>query len=688
MACRPVSKPPMSRNALWVLFAGTLASLGACWFVFRPPAWDRDRVWRIGTDNALPFHGLREIPGRAPEPIGIAGGLIAAAAKRRGVKLEWTVLRVSALSAGKVDLWPLNTIGSTSNNVRITRPFVRDSLVVVSREEPWGHGSLKEETRRIVVRKRMLTELGPQLFPKAQLLAIDGRVESLIALCSGRAEFLLIEARPLQANLLQPPAECLQANLHILGLDLPPRELGIGSSLEAAAVASVLREEIDSIMADGSYKSVLKDWTYFSSGEVDLIFRENSAKRATSVSLALASVLLILLAALCRFVVLMRRSQQAALAADEAKTQFLANMSHEIRTPLNGILGISEILLKSPLDVEQSKLVAMLRSSGKNLLCIVNDVLDLARVASGQIQVQPEVMMLKEMIQDALGPLTVEAQKKGLEFHVTGLDPMPDSVVCDPVRLKQILVNLAGNAIKFTHEGSVRVCFLHEEGAIRISVSDTGIGISDSGKQHLFEKFFQADSSISRRFGGTGLGLAIVKELIASMNGSIEVESVINVGSTFRVSIPVQIVDKSRNLEVEPELEPKPDCKFRVLVVEDNLVNQIVVRSLLETMGYQVSIASDGEEGVASWSSGAFDVILMDLHMPKMDGVQATIEIRKQEAVGKRIPIIALTASAMANEKERCIAAGMDDFLAKPIQGAELNRVLQHWLSGECVANP
>ena len=682
-----MSKLPVSRIARWALCVGTLAALVGSWTFLRQPSWDQNRVWTIGTDNALPFHGLQEIPGRKPEPIGIAGGLISAAARRRGVKLKWSVIPVSALGAGKVDLWPMNTVGSTGKTIRITRPFVRDSLVVVSREEPWRHGSLKEETRRVVIRKRMMSNLGPQLFPKAQLVGIDDRVDSLIALCSGNAEFMLIEARPLQANLLRPPAACLQADLHIVGLDMPPRELGIGSSLEAAEVANVLRDEIDAMLADGSYRAVLKDWTYFSSGEVDLIFRENSAKRATAVSIALAVGLLILLVALARFVVLIRRSQQAALAADEAKTQFLANMSHEIRTPLNGILGVSAILLRSPLDTEQSKLVGMLRSSGKNLLSIVNDVLDLARVASGQIQLQPEVMLLNELIEDALGPLAIAAQNKGLGFQVTGLAQMPDSVFGDPVRLRQIFVNLVGNAIKFTNEGSVQVSLAYDESAFRLNVTDTGIGISDSGKQRLFEKFFQADSSISRRFGGTGLGLSIVKELVTAMNGTIEVESSLNVGSTFKVLIPIHTVGKTQNLDVAPEPEARLDSKFNVLVVEDNQVNQIVVQSLLEMMGYQVSIASDGVEGVAAWKSGAFDVILMDSHMPNMDGAQATIEIRRQESGGSRIPIIALTASAMANEKERCISAGMDDFLSKPIQAEELNRVLHLWLSQEPVAN-
>ncbi|MCX6613564.1 MAG: response regulator, partial [Acidobacteria bacterium] len=547
--------------------------------------------------------------------------------------------------------------------------------------------NLKDETRRVIVRKKKLSSQGRELFPKAELIGIDDRTEGLVALCSGGAEFLMIEARPLQWHLLQPPRECLQVNLNVLSLDLPPNELGIGSSLEASVVANVLRDEIDAMVADGSYKVALKDWAYFSIGYLDLIYRENSAQRATRVSYTLVVVLLLLLIALCRFVVLTRRSQQAALAADEAKTQFLANMSHEIRTPLNGILGLSEILLRSPLDDEQNKLLKMLRSSGKNLLSIVNDVLDLARVAREQILLQPEVMNLNELIEDSLRPFAVTAREKHLTFGDTGLEQIPDSVLADPVRLRQIIVNLVANAIKFTDEGSVRVCLGYDGSQFLLSVADTGIGISDAGKEHLFEKFFQADSSISRRFGGTGLGLSIVHELIASMGGTIEVESILGKGSTFKVAIPIQTVQVAPKAAEEIPVEPRQSSTANILVVEDNMVNQLVVQSLLEMMGYHVALASDGVEGVAAWKNSHFDAILMDSHMPNMDGALATSEIRKQESSARRIPIIALTASAMESEKERCFAAGMDDFLSKPIQAEELNRVLSHWLSLNSVSN-
>jgi len=677
----------VSRTALLAIGVAILTGGIAFWTIFCEPHWDRDRVWKIGTDNALPFHGLMDIPGRPPEPIGIAGGLIAAAAKRRGVKLQWSVSPVSSLSAGKVDLWPMNTMNPASETIAITRPFVRDSFVVVSREQSWQRQSVKEETRRVIVREKKLTTQGPELFPKAKLIGINDRKEGLAALCSGAAEFLMIEARPLQWNLLQPPAECLEANLYVLGLDLPHNELGIGFSVDAAVVANVLRDEIDAMLADGTYKSVLKDWAYFSSGDVDLVYRENSAKRAIRISFGLVAVLLVLLMALCRFVVLIRRSQQAALAADEAKTQFLANMSHEIRTPLNGILGLSEVLLRSPLDAEQNKLITMLRSSGKNLLCIVNDVLDLARVARGQFQLQPEVTILNELIEDSLRPFAVTAREKHLEFGVTGLQQIPDYVLADPVRLRQIIVNLVANAIKFTDEGSVRVSLAYHGSQLLFSVSDTGIGISDSGKEHLFEKFFQADSSISRRFGGTGLGLSIVHDLIALMGGTIEVESTLGKGSIFKVAIPVQIVQAAPKPVEEIRIETKPSAAARILVVEDNKVNQFVAQSLLGMMGYHVTLACDGAEGVAAWKNFHFDAILMDSHMPNMDGKQATVEIRKQESSGTRIPIIAVTASATESEKERCFSAGMDDFLSKPIQAPELNRVLNHWLSQHPVSN-
>ena len=663
----------------------------AGWAFTKQPQLDLDRVWTIGTDNTLPYHALVEVPGMGLVPKGIAGELVAAAARRAGVKLAWLVLPANALSEGKVDLWPLNTITGPSPSIRVTRPFLRNSYVVVSRQPEWADRQSWAHLRQVLFQGAWVRSFVGPLFPRAQFISTQERAAALSALCSGEAEVLVVEARPLQALLLNRPLPCVGAHLYISGIDVVPTSLGIGSTNEAAPVAAQLRNEIDAMIEDGTVTLLLKDWAFYSSSEVDLIYREASARGTKRTFMILLAALAVLAVTLLTLFLRLRVSRRAAHAADAAKSAFLANMSHEIRTPLNGILGLAEVLSRSSLAAEQKDLLAMIRSSGQNLLCIVNDVLDLARVARREFELQSEPFDPVELIDDSLRPFYVVAREKGLEFRVAGLHTLPQGLLGDAVRLRQILVNLVGNAIKFTQQGEVTIQVAARPdilagrpvSRVEIRVQDTGIGIAEDTRARLFEKFYQADTSISRRFGGTGLGLSIVKELISAMQGKITIESVVGRGSCFEVSIPMPIAPAAVVAEVMACTELEEDVgphTATILLVEDNAVNQIVAQSLLGMAGYRVEIAANGLMGVAAWQRGSYDAILMDCQMPEMDGYEATAEIRKCEAGKSRVPIIALTASAMVGERERCLAAGMDDFLSKPIQAAELQRVLANWL--------
>lgn len=650
---------------------------------------DRSRVWRVGTDNTLPYHALESRNGGPPEPRGVAGELLAAAARRAGIKLSWHQVSVRSLGEGKVDLWPTNSSGSITPNVRVTRPFMRHSFVLVGRIPEWKRPQGWADAPRISIRAGRVSNLILSHYPRSQMVTFSERADALAALCRDEADVMLVEARPLQALLLNRPLVCSGIDLHVTGSTLPPQELGFGSTPEAAPVANLLRAEIDRMLDSGEVTPLLRDWAYYSSGDMDLIYREAAARHANQISMGLVLALVLLAGALYWLFDHARRSQREAVAANQAKTHFLANISHEIRTPLNGILGLAEVLSRTSLEPKQQKLLEGLSNSGRNLLAIVNDVLDLARVARGQFDLKPELVELQPLFADCAPPFAMAAEAKGLRFSLTGIETLPAWVNVDPVRLRQIFMNLVGNAVKFTDHGTVTVRLSATPDRLAIEVVDSGIGISEEARQHLFEKFYQADSSISRRFGGTGLGLSIVKEITEAMGGSIELDSEAGKGSRFLIQLPLRAAEPpAQTKAAEPVSEPAGKTVLRVLVVEDNLTNQMVVRSFLEMSGHSVVCADDGEKGVEAWKTGEFDLILMDCQMPVLDGFQATSIIRGLERTQHRTPIIALTASAMEGDREKCLAGGMDGFLSKPIRSSELNQTLEVWGSGRLSAMP
>jgi PAS domain S-box-containing protein len=383
------------------------------------------------------------------------------------------------------------------------------------------------------------------------------------------------------------------------------------------------------------------------------------------------------------------KARLAAEAASKAKGEFMANMSHEIRTPLNGVIGMLELASDTNPTPEQREFLEMAQSAAGSLLGVINDILDFSKVEAGMLELERTEFALAEIVAEAVGIMRITTLKKGLGLSFELAPDVPRFLLGDPVRLKQVLLNLIGNAVKFTQHGQVSVRVQLEriqdgKAGLKFSVTDTGIGIPIEKQQVIFEAFSQADASTTRKFGGTGLGLTICARIIQVMGGNIWVESDMGKGSTFHFTAVLETTNCASLKPMDSvvgEQSPALSRELKILLAEDNLINQKLAVRLLEKLGHHVVLAVTGVQALSKLKEQSFDLVLMDVQMPEMDGLTATAAVRlREEGSIVRMPIVAMTAHAMKGDRERCLEAGMDDYVSKPISAATVRAAIERVL--------
>ncbi len=641
--------------SLWVLFR------------FYPAQPDPTRVYRAIFSQNPPYYYQ---PEGASRPVGAIIDLFDAAAALRGIRLDYVLSQGTPeilLRQSLADLILMAVVTpDREREFKLTDPWLRVEAQLLWRKQPGETGTPSFDGKRLGVPGFRLYETAArQQFAPSSIVRRSSRNELLDMVCLGEIDATLLDARSASMLLLDRGPACANIPLGMSTIDSAANDIAIMSTVAAFPVARALREDLSRLSRDGTMIRIYERWGVGFLSEVRTVETLQLQRQKNDFLRGLLILSAILLLAVAILAFQYRRLLRRVNLASQAKSAFLATMSHETRTPLNGIIGLAEALAEESREPSHRQMANSIAQCGRNLVSLVSDVLDHSKLEANKLNIKSSPFHLADSIRPIAASLGTVARQKDLTLEVNIHQDLPDWVSGDSLRIAQVLFNLLGNAVKFTHQGKVTLQLEPGPAGVRFSVIDTGIGLSLSEQAQIFTPFWQADQKATRKIGGTGLGLAISRRLVEAMGGKIGCLSELGRGSTFWFELPLPA---TRPVEASTQSLPAFAQPLKILFAEDNLVNQRVVERLLKKLGHSVTLANNGAEAVDLFSTQSFDAVLLDCHMPVEDGFSAARRIRALESgTNRRIPVLALTALAFEEDRALCLAAGMDDHLTKPV---------------------
>jgi signal transduction histidine kinase/ActR/RegA family two-component response regulator len=646
---------------------------------------------RIGVDQAAPYQSWVKGQG----PVGFTVDVLNEAARRRGFRLRWVECPEGpgrALKSGKVDIWPLVSLGSGRQmKVYLAEPWLENQYATVWKRDTFvTKHQVPDLTNRVVsVLKLPYTlQLASRLYSHSKLSGVPNRTIALEELCAGKSDAAFMEIRILEPMLLERPAGCEAVKLGVRVNSTLQNSMTLASTPSFQREADELRAAIGAMFLDGQFGKIVDHWFVFSNIEAHALADYWQQRERNHYILAALTGMTVLAVLLVWAAKRARHARGIAEKANLAKTAFLANVSHEIRTPMNGVLGMADLLLTTPLRPDQQSWATIIRESAQIQLALVNDLLDSAKIEAGMLRLEAIPFSLRKILNDVESSFSGAAAEKGISLRLHVQDLLPEALIGDPLRVRQIVCNLVNNAVKFTEAGTVAISASYH-GASRASrvlleVEDTGIGIPAECQETIFDSFTQADCGTTRRYGGTGLGLSICRSLIELMGGTIDLTSIPDAGSTFRVWLPLCAADPTPQQAAFPSQDFSLARSLPILVVEDNVINQKVASAMLKSLGLTVDLAKDGFEALEKFRGHSYAAVLMDFQMPGISGFETTRAIRALPREGRCVPctpVIGLSAGTTDSDRQSALDSGMIDCLSKPVRRAELAAALQRWTS-------